>query len=151
MFANLAIPLVLVAVGGVIGLVLVLILASKESASLLGIGAAVVGAVVVGMPIAVVLRVLALGGIEHLLLMLLGATRHPFQATLRGHCYASGASVFALVPGCGFYISEIWQIVSRIIAYRSVHSTTGGRAAAAVLIPTGLFAVGYAALIAFTR
>jgi len=56
------------------------------------------------------------------------------------------------VPVCGMYAYPIWQIVCQIFAYKAVHKTTGGKAAAGVLLPVGvccgLYAVVYAIIFA---
>jgi hypothetical protein len=107
----------------------------------------VLGGIAIGVPIYAVVRVFLLSGIEHLLLMLLGSAGGGFEATLRAHCYSCGPLTIAAVPGCGFWVGEVWHIVLRIFGYRAVHRTTGGRAALAVLLPVGICGGAYFAVV----
>jgi len=50
---------------------------------------------------------------------------------------------------CGGQIYPIWQIVCRIFAYKDLHRTSGGRAAAAVLLPVGVAMLLYFILTLF--
>jgi hypothetical protein len=74
--------------------------------------------------------------IYHLMLLLFGAARHPFETTFRVVTYSSGAtSLLAIIPICGGLVGGIWQIVAIIIGLAEAQETTTGKAAAAVLIP----------------
>ncbi len=131
---------------------------SKSSASLgVAEAVAIVGIIVfflVMVPIGAILGAFVWGGVEHLMLKLVGVNTRGFEATVRGACYSAAPAVLGLVPVCGSYVHPVWGIVCRIFAYRGVHKTTGGKATAAVLIPVGLCCVGgvaaYALLIAAT-
>lgn len=75
-------------------------------------------------------------GIYHLLLMLLGGARQPFETTFRVVCYASGStSLINIVPICGFMAAPIWNIIATIMGLARAHETSTGKAAAAVLLP----------------
>ncbi len=95
---------------------------------------------------------LALSGLEHLMLKLLGVKPLGWEVSLRAHCLGMAPYLVGLVPVCGLYVAPIWALVLRILAYKAFHKTTGGKAAGAVLIPIGAFVclavAGYAALFA---
>lgn len=75
-------------------------------------------------------------GIYHLMLMLFGAARHPFETTFRVVTYSAGAaSLLGIIPICGGVVGGIWQIVAIIIGLAEAQETTTGKSAAAVLIP----------------
>ena len=75
-------------------------------------------------------------GIYHLLLMLLGGARQPFETTFRVVSYASGStSLINIVPVCGFIAAPIWNIIATIIGLARAHEMSTGKAAAAVLLP----------------
>lgn len=74
-------------------------------------------------------------GLEHLMLMLVGARPRSYEATLRGYCFSFAPVFLVLLPVVGGWIFFVWQIVCRVLAYRGLHETTGGRAVSAVLLP----------------
>ena len=76
------------------------------------------------------------GGLFHLFLKLVGGADHPFETTFRVVCYSLGAtSVYQLIPGCGGLIGAVSNLVTLIIGIYAAHETSGGKAAAAVLLP----------------
>jgi hypothetical protein len=78
---------------------------------------------------------LFLSGLEHLALMLLGAQPRSFSVTLRAYALSTGPSLLGLLPLCSLYVFPLWSVVLRILALMSLHRTSAGRAAAAVLLP----------------
>jgi len=77
-------------------------------------------------------------GIVHLLLMLFGGANRGYEATFRTMSYANGSvAIFYLFPICGAYVAIVWSLVVQIIGLREIHETSGGKAAAAVLVPIG--------------
>ena len=105
--------------------------ASEAAASLFG--------VIVVICIAPVIALVSLfigSGIYHLLLMLLGGARQPFETTFRVVAYASGStSLINIVPVCGFVAAPIWNIIATIMGLARAHEVSTGKAAAAVLLP----------------
>ena len=49
-----------------------------------------------------------------------------------------GPFILGAIPFCGFYIFPFWTPVLKVLAYRALHKTTGGKATAAALIPSAL-------------
>jgi hypothetical protein len=76
--------------------------------------------------------------IVQLFVLMIIPTRRGLGATLRVLCYSAGPAVFTVVPYIGGLIGFVWGMVLEIIGIREAHRTTGGRAAAVVLIPVGL-------------
>jgi hypothetical protein len=94
------------------------------------------GCVILVLPILTVLSMFIGAGIYHLMLMLLGGARRPFETTLRVAAYSNGAtSVLNLVPICGGFAAAIYAIVANIIGLAKAHEIGTGKAAAAVLLP----------------
>jgi len=118
--------------------------------------AAIIGLIVVMflifIPLSAIMSAFVMGGLEHLMLKLVGVKTRGFEATLRGTCYSTAPMILGAIPLCGAYVYPVWQLVCRIFAYRGLHKTTGGRATAAVLLPLvlccGIAAFTYAFIFA---
>jgi hypothetical protein len=94
------------------------------------------GCMILILPIATVIGMFVGAGIYHLMLMLLGGARRPFETTLRVAAYTNGATaVLNLVPICGAFAAAIYAIVANIIGLAKAHEISTGKAAAAVLLP----------------
>jgi hypothetical protein len=117
-----------------------------------GIAVGVVFACIIFVPLMATMTVFIGGGIEHLCLKLIGVPTRGFEATVRAYCYGQAPMFWGVVPICGMYVYPIWALVCRIFAYKSMHKTTGGKAAAGALLPTilccGIGGVFYAIAIA---
>jgi len=80
-------------------------------------------------------------------LWLVRGAHQPFAATFRVICYATGPSLFSIVPFCGGLIGGVWSFVMYIIGAREVHGISTRRATLAALLPVlllcgiGLFIV----------
>jgi hypothetical protein len=130
--------------GGVVSAVYNMLL-STTMAGLQGAGAAreqafmgmfSTGCMILILPIATVIGMFVGAGIYHLMLMLLGGARRPFETTLRVAAYTNGATaVLNLVPICGAFAAAIYAIVANIIGLAKAHEISTGKAAAAVLLP----------------
>lgn len=90
--------------------------------------------------------VFVISGFDHLGLMLVGANPRSYAVTVRAYALSMGCYVIGLVPICGLYVFPIWSIVLRIIGNMNLHKTTGGKAAAAVLLPLVVFCGGFITL-----
>ncbi len=99
-----------------------------------GVVALIVWAVVA--PIFAVICLFIVSAIYHVLLLLFGGARFPFETTFRVVSYAAGSTgLVHLLPICGSVIGSVWNIVVTIIGLARAHETSSGRAAAAVLVP----------------
>jgi hypothetical protein len=111
------------------------------------------GCVVLVLPLGAVLSMFIGSAIYHVMLLLLGGGRRPFETTLRVSAYATGAtSLLNLIPICGGIVGGIYAIVAAIIGLAQTHEISTGKAAAAVLLPVviccGLLILFYGALAA---
>lgn len=123
-----------------------------QGGALAGIG---VGVVVIYIAMIFVMQmasVLAISGIEHGCLRLLGHREGSYSVTVRAHALAMGPYLIGLIPLCSLYVYPLWSLVLRIFAMQHLHRTTGGKAAGAVLLPIAvliaLCGVGYVMLFA---
>ena len=86
-------------------------------------------------PVAMVVILFLEAGLTHLLLMLLGGAREPFEATLRVSCYSRAVTLVLAVPVVGWVAGPVWLVVVRILGLAAAQRCGGGRATAAVLLP----------------
>ena len=89
------------------------------------------------------------GGIIHLVLMLFGGASSGFTATLRVVCYSQTTSVAILIPVVGGIVQPIWGLVLQIVGLSRAHRVTGGKAAAAVLLPLAVCCGCFVLTVAF--
>jgi hypothetical protein len=92
-------------------------------------------------------------GIYHVSLMVFGGARQGFETTFRVVCYAYFSAflpgmLLALFPYIGGLGLVIWMIALFIIGLSRAHEITGGKAAAAVLVPFAVCCGLYIAMIA---
>lgn len=100
--------------------------------------------VIIAVPI-LALSLLIHAAIVHFMLSVLGHARQDFETTFRVIAYTTGSSnLLAIIPGLGGLIGLVVQIVFSILTLAEAHEISGGKAAAAVLIPV---AVCFVALI----
>ncbi len=103
--------------------------------ALMGMGAVSFGWLIV-MPFILVICAFIAAGLFHLVLMLLGGAKQPFEATLRVFCFSSGsANILQVIPLCGGFVAGIYSLVLNCIGLARVHETDTWRAVVAVLSP----------------
>ncbi len=90
--------------------------------------------------------VLFLAGIFHVALILMGGTHARFETTLRVCIYGVGGTQFVLLVPVICLTQPIWLIAVLILGLAAAHRTSGGKAAAAVMLPFGLCCLGYVGL-----
>ena len=130
------------AVGGA-GMVLwqMLIRAAKGLGPEAGAGMAI--GVIGGVLILVPLFLFVMAGMIHLMLSIQKAASEPYSVTLRAVAYSFGGTyVLLAVPVCGSLVNTVWGTVACVFAIAKMHRISYGKAAAAVLIPLGVLAVG---------
>jgi phage FluMu protein Com len=109
-----------------------------------GIGAAIAIAFIIFYSLMVtVVTPFIWAAICHVTLMMVGGARHGFETTFRVICYGYFSTILpgmfvGLVPYLGGLVVMVWIIVLLIIGLSRAHETTGGKAAAAVLLPIGV-------------
>ncbi len=96
-------------------------------------------------PFFLILWLFAVSGMLHLFLLIVGGARAGFEATFRVVSYGISTFLFLILPVCGMPIVWVWSLILAIIGLKEAHGTSGGRAAAAVLLPL-IFCCGVLAL-----
>lgn len=96
------------------------------------IGLAVIA---VAAPFMIIIGLFVWSGILHLFLMMVRGAQAGFEATFRVASYSYGPAILYVIPFCGGLIAGIWSLVMVIIGLKEAHTTTGGKAAFAVLAP----------------
>ena len=101
-------------------------------------------------PVMGLLTTLFTSALDHLLLRMVG-TAQPYAVTLRGNAFSQAPFLLGLIPFCSLYVAPFWSIGLRVVAYRSLHGTSWGKAAlgalAAPLLSCLVCGGGYLALI----
>lgn len=90
--------------------------------------------------------------LAHLILHVTGGTAHPMKRTCQAISYSAGANILCGIPCLSVYFGwlfVIWWFVSAAIMLARAQRVSGLRAAAAVLLPPGLLAVGMGAWFGF--
>jgi hypothetical protein len=114
----------------------------------------------IGIPIGMLINMFLFSGIFHLMLLMIGAARQPFEATFRVVAYSLGSSsLLGLIPICGQMISGIVNLVFVCIGLTYTHEISGWKATVAVLLPIficcgaaiAIYAVAIAAVVAGAR
>jgi hypothetical protein len=84
-------------------------------------------------PATAIIGIYIIGGLTHLGLMLMGARKYTFDATIRTMCYGSAPNFLSIIPIAGAFIGPVWSLICEIIGIARVHDTSYGKAAFAVL------------------
>lgn len=88
-------------------------------------------------PFFIIIMLFIWAGILHLFLMMVKGTQAGYETTFRVLSYSYGSTaILNIIPFFGWIIEFIWQTVLLIIGLKEVHSTSGKKAAFAVLIPS---------------
>jgi hypothetical protein len=108
-------------------------LAMKEQPAVILISLATV-------PIGVLLSIYVGGGIAHLFARMFGG-QGTYAATCRNWGFCHSPSALGLIPLLGMMVAGVWSIVLEVYAVKHAHRLSGGKAAAAVLLPVGILLV----------
>lgn len=73
--------------------------------------------------------------LTHLGVRLFVRDPNPIGVTGRALCYVAAPQVIAVVPFLGWLAAPLWSLFLAVVAVRTVHSTSTGRAVAAVVVP----------------
>lgn len=110
----------------------------REIGPMMAGGAAGFVVTIILAPIIITIVLFIWSAIVHLFLNLVGGTSAStagYEGTFRAISYAQVASLAQIVPIVGGLIAFVWAIVLQVIGLSTLHKTTGGKAAAGVLIP----------------
>ena len=91
--------------------------------------------VAVTLPFVVAFSVLAVSGVTHLCLMLVGGNKKGFESTFRLVSYAFSGYLFGVIPFLGNPIGGIYALILTILGVRECHGISTGKAVLAVLLP----------------
>lgn len=105
---------------------------------------------IVVLPLMMLVYTFGAAGLLHLTLVILGAAKFPYQATLRVVAYSVGGGILvSVLPLCGFYLSFPVQLAYIGIGVAKAQETSPSIAVATVLLPVLLCGGGIGALIVF--
>lgn len=86
-------------------------------------------------PVLAVAMVVIRAAVFHGMLIVLGAPRLGFEATLRVVAYARATRLLAAIPVCGGAVGLIWELVVDVIGLERVHGCESWQAVVAVVVP----------------
>ena len=86
-------------------------------------------------PLLITITILLTSAIMHLLLLITGAGKHRFEATLRVVSYSQATQIWGVVPIVGGIVGNLWFLIVQIIGLREIHETSYWRIFVALLIP----------------
>ncbi|MFL5344743.1 MAG: YIP1 family protein [Hyalangium sp.] len=109
------------------------------------------GSMIVLAPLFGLAATVLMAAIDHVVMRIFGKPQ-PFETTLRAASLAQAPLALGVIPFCSLYIAPFWVLVAKVFAYKGLHRTTTGVAAAGALlapvVATVLFCGAYAILIA---
>lgn len=91
------------------------------------------GAFIVLAPLFGLAATVLMAAIDHVIMRIAGKPR-PFEITLRAASLAQAPLALGLIPFCSLYIAPFWVLVAKVFAYKGLHRTTTGVAAAGALL-----------------
>lgn len=92
-------------------------------------------------PLLVTVTILFTSGILHLLLLMTGAGKHRFEATMRVVSYGQATQIWGVIPLMGGIVAGLWFLVVQVIGLREIHEAAYWRIVVAFLIPFFLILV----------
>lgn len=101
------------------------------------------------LPLYITIKIFITSAITHLLLIITGAGKNRFEATLRVVSYSQATQIWGVVPFAGDIVGNLWFLVVQIIGLREMHETSYWRIFVALLIPFALILILLVAVIIF--
>ena len=95
----------------------------------------------VGIPLAVVLKMIFYSGILHLMLLIVRGGKEGYKSTFRVVAYSQAALVWNIIPFMGSWIATVWKLVIQVIGLREIHHISYTRVIVAFLLPVFIFLV----------
>lgn len=89
---------------------------------------------VLAQPILQAVSLIVWVGIVHVTAMVFGAADKGFDATMRAISYAQAPQIIGVVPVIGPFVGLVWSLGLQIFALMHLQKTTGGKAAAVILV-----------------
>ena len=104
-------------------------------ARLFGVGAGMIGLIIL-LPIITVVSVFIGAAIIHVCLMIVGGANKSFETTFRVLSFVHGSTgPLNMIPVCGGLIAGVWALIVNCIGLARAHETTTGKAVLAILLP----------------
>jgi hypothetical protein len=133
------------------GIGIAMAVAGKEPAVGVGLAIGAVVGLTAMAPVSALMQIYLIGGITHLFARAFGG-KGSYQQSARALGFAIGPYAIGIIPYLGGMAAWVVSIVQQVYAMKHAHGLTGGKAAAAVLLPLGILLLlccgGYIALIA---
>lgn len=95
----------------------------------------------VGIPVAVVLKMIFYSGILHLMLLMVRGGKEGYKATFRVVAYSQAALAWNIIPFMGAWIATVWKLVIQVIGLHEIHHISYTRVIMAFLLPVFIFFV----------
>ena len=89
----------------------------------------------VGIPLAVVLKMFFYSGILHLMLLIVRGGKKGYKSTFRVVAYSQAALVWNIIPFMGSWIATVWKLVIQVIGLREIHHISYTKVIVAFLLP----------------
>jgi hypothetical protein len=114
--------------------------AGKDTAAGIGLAIGAVVGLTVMAPISALMQMYLFGGITHLMARAFGG-KGTYQQSARALGFALGPYAIGIIPYLGGMAAWVVSVVQAVYAMKHAHKLTGGKAAAAVLLPLGIIMV----------
>ena len=95
----------------------------------------------VGIPLAVVLKMIFYSGILHLMLLMVRGGKEGYKSTFRVVAYSQAALAWNIIPFMGSWIATVWKLVIQVIGLHEIHHISYARVIMAFLLPVFIFFV----------
>jgi hypothetical protein len=92
-------------------------------------------------PLLITITIFVTSAIMHFLLLVTGAGKHRFEATLRVVSYAQATQIWGIIPFVGGLVGNLWFLIVQIIGLREIHETSYWRVFIALIIPFALILI----------
>ena len=119
------------------GIGIAMAVASKETAAGVGLAVGSIIGLTLMAPVSAVMQIYVTGGITHLCARMFGG-RGSYQQSARALGFAVGPYAIGIIPYLGGMAAMVVSVVLQVYAMKHAHGLTGGKAAAAVLLPLGV-------------
>lgn len=89
----------------------------------------------VGIPVAVVLKMIFYSSILHLMLLMVRGGKGGYKATFRVVAYSQAALAWNVIPFMGAWIATVWKLVIQVIGLHEIHHISYAKVIVAFLLP----------------
>ena len=93
----------------------------------------------IGIPIAVILKLFLYSGFLHLMLLLVRGGKQGFKATFSVVAYSQATLAWNIIPFMGSWIATVWQLIIQLMGLHEIHHISYARVIMAFLLPVFIF------------